>query len=422
MDWAADHVERRPTASLVPSARNARLHSEAHVREIAAAIREWGWTIPVLVDEAGEIIAGHGRVLAAHRLRLESVPVMVARGWTSEQKLAYSIADNRLTEKGEWDKALLKIDLSELRAANFDATLTGYVAAEIEAMLAPPPEVAPNADPDAAVAVEEVVVTKRGDVWLLGQHRLGCGDATSARDVRAVLGGMKPNLMVTDPPYGVGYDPSWSDGGIHGVRENKKVGKVTNDDRSAWGDAWKLFPGDVAYVWHADKGASTVERDLLACGFLIRAQIIWAKNRPILSRAGYHWQHEPCWYAVKKDAIGHWCGDRKQTTLWQIDVQNAETSHGTQKPVECMKRPIENNSAAGDAVYDPFVGSGTTIIAAEMTGRACYALEIDPAYVDVAVRRWQKYTGQMARLQGDNRTFEEVAAGRLESPPVGAVA
>lgn len=261
-------------------------------------------------------------------------------------------------------------------------------------------------------------VARVGDVWRLGRHRLLCGDATKAEDTEKVLAGVNPHLMVTDPPYGVNYDASWRDEAAKhspsmGNRKDTAKGKVANDDRSDWRDAWALFPGDVGYVWHAGVMAANVADSLSACGFEIRSQIIWAKNHLAIGRSHYHWQHEPCWYVVRADATGHWSGDRKQTTLWQIDKpQKSETGHSTQKPIECMKRPIENNSSPGHAVYEPFCGSGTTIIAAEMAGRSCYAIEIDPAYIDVAIIRWQDFTTEQATLDGDGRSFSEIKAER----------
>jgi DNA modification methylase len=261
-----------------------------------------------------------------------------------------------------------------------------------------------------------------------GGHRLLCGDATVATDVESVLDGAKPHLMVTDPPYGVNYDPAWrNEAGraIDGTTQRiatgtvikpigaRALGKVENDDRADWSEAWALFPGAVVYVWHAGTKAGLVQSSLEACGFETRAQIIWAKNNIVISRGHYHAKHEPCWYAVRKGATGHWAGDHKQTTVWNIDKNlKSETGHGTQKPVECMKRPIENNSSPGQAVYEPFSGSGTTIIAAEMTGRAVCAIEVAPAYVDVAVKRWQDFTGKQAVLDGDGRSFDDVAAQR----------
>ena len=218
--------------------------------------------------------------------------------------------------------------------------------------------------------------------------------------------------MVSDPPYGVDYDPAWRNKA--GVAATRRTGKVLNDDRADWREAWALFPGDIAYVWHGALHAATVAESLEVAGFTIRCQIIWAKERLVLRRGDYHWQHEPCWYAVKKTGRGNWTGDRKQTTLWTISSrdQDAATIHGTQKPVECMRRPILNNSSPGQAVYDPFMGSGSTLIAAETTGRICLGLELDPAYVDCAVERWQRFTGEVAVLEATGRCFGEVKAER----------
>ncbi|HWL69431.1 MAG TPA: DNA methyltransferase [Geminicoccus sp.] len=408
--WPADQVQRWPLARLTPFARNARTHSDAQVAQIAASIREWGWTVPVLVDEAGTIIAGHGRVLAAQRLALTEVPVMVARGWSEAKRRAYVLADNKLTLNGGWDAAMLRAELADLAGLGADLSLTGFSAEEVAGLTAE--GAAGLTDPDDVPETPAIPVSRLGDVWQLGRHRLVCGDSTHAEDVAQALDGVTPHLMVTDPPYGVAYDPSWRNAA--GLSGTQRTGKVLNDDRADWRAAWALFPGAVAYVWHGALHATTVAESLVAEGFQIRAQVIWAKDRLVLSRGDYHWQHEPCWYAVRDGAKGHWSGDRKQTTLWQIASrdQDAATVHGTQKPVECMRRPIENNSSPGQAVYEPFCGSGTTLIAAELTGRACHALELDPAYVDVAVLRWQAFVGQQAVLEGDGRSFAEVAAER----------
>jgi DNA modification methylase len=222
--------------------------------------------------------------------------------------------------------------------------------------------------------------------------------------------------MVTDPPYGFEYDADWrnhakrADGSPIGA---KAVGKVMNDGKADWSDAWALFPGAVAYIWHAGNKTHVVAQSLFESSFDLRAQIIWAKSQFVIGRGHYHQHHEPCWYAVRKGETGHWSGDRKQSTLWQIDKpRKSETGHSTQKPVECMKRPIENNSSPGQAVYEPFSGSGTTIIAAEMTGRCCHAIELNPAYVDVAIKRWQEFTGKTATLEATGKTFAEMAEGR----------
>lgn len=415
--WPADKVERRSVESLVPYARNARTHSDAQVAQIAASISEWGWTTPVLVDETGSIIAGHGRVMAARKLGIAEVPVMVASGWTEAQKRAYVLADNQLALNAGWDTDMLKVELADLDGAGFDVGLIGFSPEELAKLTADKTE--GLTDPDEVPETPANPVTVLGDTWVLGKHRLRCGDSTSADDVAALLAGVSPHLMVTDPPYGVKYDPSWRNG-LDKVK--RAQGKVANDDRADWQEAWALFPGDVAYIWHSGTMAHVVAESLVACGFEIRSQIIWAKPHFAISRGHYHPQHEPCWYAVK--GTGHWAGDRKQSTVWQITngtfqggkakAEDSKTGHGTQKPVECMKRPIENNSSPGQVVYEPFSGSGTTIIAGEMTGRCVYAMELNPPYVDVAIKRWQDFTGQKAVLDGDGRTFEDVAAQRYD--------
>lgn len=404
-----DQLHTLAIEGLIPYARNSRTHSDEHVAQIASSIREFGFTNPVLVDEAGGIIAGHGRVLAARKLGLERVPCLRLEGLTEAQKRAYVIADNKLALNAGWDEQMLAIEIKELQGLEFDLGLLGFDAGELDELLAlgdATPE--GQTDPDAVPEVQAEAVTKPGDVWVLGRHRVMCGSSTVATDVEKLLGDGVPHLMVTDPPYGVEYDPDWRN---RADRANGKsygasaTGQVLNDDNADWRDAWALFPGEVAYVWHAGVYSHTVADSLEACGFEMRALVVWAKHRLVIGRGHYHHMHEPCWYAVKKGGTGHWQGDRKQTTLWQIEHNKSETGHGTQKPVEAMLRPIQNNSKAGDSVYEPFSGSGTTIIAAEQTGRRCYAMELSPQYVDVAVCRWQQFTGKTATLESTGEPF-----------------
>jgi DNA modification methylase len=411
-EWPADRVERRSVQHLVADARNARTHTDAQVAQIAAAIREWGWTNPVLIDENGTIIAGHGRVLAARLLGIPDVPVMVARGWSEAQKRAYILADNKLALNAGWNEELLAIEVAGLADMGFDLPLIGFSEDELAALSASPSAGLTDRDqvPDAPVNP----VSRPGDVWLLGRHRLVCGDCTDQDVVARALNGTTPHLMVTDPPYGVHYDPAWRErSGLAG--QGIARGKVENDDRADWRDAWALFPGDVAYVWHGGLHAAAVAESLQATGFQMRCQIIWDKTRLIIGRGDYHWGHEPCWYAVRKGRTGHWQGDRSQTTIWAIPHRKSESGHGTQKPVEAMRRPIENNSSPGQAVFEPFSGSGTTIIAGEMTGRAVHAIELNPAYIDVAVKRWQEFTGEMAVLEETGRSFGEVDLERFST-------
>ena len=411
--FAPERIETWPLAKLQPYAKNAKVHGADQVAKIAASMAEFGWTVPCLVAEDGELIAGHGRVLAAIQLGLTEAPVIVLGHLSEAQRRAYRIADNKLTELGGWDEALLSAELQDLLTEDYDLSLIGFDDGELEALLnvSTEPEAGPREGEDDVPETPEAPISRVGDLWVLGNHRLLCGDSTVATDVERLLGTVRPLLMVTDPPYGVEYDPSWRNQA--GAAKTKRTGKVLNDDRADWREAWALFPGDVAYVWHGALHAATVAESLETAGFTIRSQIVWAKDRLVLSRGDYHWQHEPCWYAVKKTGKGHWAGDRKQTTLWQIANrdQDADTVHGTQKPVECMRRPILNNSSPGQAVYEPFMGSGTTLIAAETTGRVCLGIELNPAYVDVAVQRWQKFTGQEAVLDGTGESFGDLANG-----------
>jgi len=318
LSFAPDAIETWALAKLQPYAKNAKMHGADQVAKIAASMAEFGWTVPCLVADDGELIAGHGRVLAATQLGLTEAPVIALGHLTDAQRRAYRIADNKLTELGTWDEALLSAELNELLAEDFDLSLIGYDDDELEALLSGEvdPETASSEGEDDVPDAPETPISQSGDLWVLGKHRLLCGDATVATDVEQLLGDVKPLLMVTDPPYGVEYDPGWRNKA--GAAATKRTGKVLNDDRADWREAWALFLGDVAYVWHGALHATTVAESLEASGFNIRSQIIWAKDRLVLSRGDYHWQHEPCLYAVKKTGKGHWAGDRKQTTLWQI--------------------------------------------------------------------------------------------------------
>jgi DNA modification methylase len=408
----------RSVDQLIPYARNSRTHSKDQVAQIAASIREFGWTNPILVDGDGTIIAGHGRVMAARKLGEKEVPCIELGHLTEAQKRAYVIADNQLALNAGWDAEMLKVEIAELVDADFDLGLLGFDDAMLAGLTGV--ETEGLTDPDDVPEPPAVPVTVLGDVWVMGRHRIICGSSTEADTVAKLLLDVKPHLMVTDPPYGVEYDASWRDkaaasGALQRFGKNVGIGKVDNDDKADWREAWALFPGDVAYIWHAGNMAHVVAESLLACNFGIRAQIIWSKSQFVIGRGDYHPQHEPCWYAVKKNRKGHYDGGRKQSTIWQIDKpRKSETGHSTQKPIECMKRPIENNSSPGQAVYEPFSGSGTTIIAGEMTGRHIYAVELNPAYVDVAVKRWEDFTGQQATLDGDGSTFDEIAGTRLQ--------
>ena len=379
---------------ITPYKLNAKKHPQSQIEGIAESIKRFGFTQPVVIDGKGEIIIGHGRVEGAKLSGLKEIPCVRRNDLNESEIRALRLIDNRISETG-WDGELLNVDLESLDFdfEPFNIDFDKLRIAKFDGLT----------DEDAVPDAPKEPVSKTGDIYQLGKHRVMCGNSTVATDVDALLDGVKPHLMVTDPPYGVNYDPEWrneadsANGKPYGARA---VGKVENDDRADWSEAYSLFPGDVIYTWHP-AGAKSVEffNSILKSGFDIRMQIIWAKSHFPIGRGHYHVQHEPCWYAVRKGANGHWVGDRKQTTLWKIDKpMKSETGHSTQKPVECMRRPILNNSSPGQAVYDPFLGSGTTLIAAEGTGRVCYGMEISPAYVQIVVERWCNFTGKKAEL------------------------
>jgi DNA modification methylase len=408
--------ETWPIDRLVGYARNPRKNDHA-VDDVAAAIREFGFRVPVVAKSDGTVVDGHLRLKAAKKLGLTEIPVILADDMTDAQIKAFRLSVNKVAEFADWDIDLLKLEFADLKDMDFDLSLTGFKLDEIADMLAEPTE--GLTDEDAVPDAPETPVTVPGDVWVLGRHRLMCGDSTNADDVAKALNGVQPHLMVTDPPYGVEYDASWRPK-LNKIKPGFSTGKhaegvVMNDERADWSEAWALFPGDVAYIWHAGNKAHIVATSLEACGLDIRAQIIWAKNNMVIGRGDYHPKHEPCWYAVRKNRKGHYRGGRKQTTVWNIDKpMKSETGHSTQKPVECMKRPIENNSSPGQAIYEPFSGSGTTIIACEQTDRACHAIELNPAYVDMAIIRWQDFTGEQAVLEATGETYADLHTSRVE--------
>lgn len=417
--------KRVTIADLIPYARNSRTHSEEQVAKIAASIREFGFLNPVITDGDNGIVAGHGRVLAAQKLGMAELPTIEAKHLSEAQKRAYIIADNRMALDAGWDTDLLRVEIADLEGEGFDLSLTGFDVDEIEGFLT---DLTADGltDPDDVPDLPDDPISVPGDVWFLGGHRLVCGDSTNADDVAKALNGVEPHLMVTDPPYGVEYSAGWRNDAMPTKNDpsrwrdgsGRATGKVENDDRADWSEVYALFPGDVAYVWHAGNKANIVAENLVGCGLLIRSQIIWVKNQLVIGRGDYHPQHEPCWYAVRKNRKGHYCGGRKQTTVWNIDrPRKSETGHSTQKPIECMKRPIENNSSPGQAVYDPFLGSGTTLIAAEMTGRKCHGLELSPAYCDVIVKRWQDFTGKDAVHETSGKTYTELRDGTPTPQP-----
>lgn len=346
-------------------------------------------------DGSYVVIGGNMRLKALKHIGETEAPCkVIPPGMPPEKLRAIATKDNSGFGEWDWDALAEEWDRGELDEWGVD----------FPAITKPKKGLT---DPDAVPETPKVPVTRPGDIWALGEHRIICGDSTKAQVVSALLVGAEPHLMVTDPPYGVNYDPKWRvRAGVN--METAASGIVHNDDRADWREAWALFPGDVAYVWHGGVHTHTVADSLVASGFGLRAQIIWNKGQLVMGRGDYHWQHEPCWYVVRGGKTGHYVGGRKQTTVWDIaKPHKSETGHSTQKPVECMLRPILNNSKPGDLVYEPFSGSGTTIIACEQSGRKCRAIELAPEYVDVAVKRWQEFTGKEAVLMATGETFAQ---------------
>lgn len=394
MTYASDGLQLDPN--------NANKGTDRGRALVESSLAECGAGRSVVADAAGTVLCGNKTLEAARKLGLPVRVIETAGGelvvvkrtdlklGVDERARRLAYLDNRAGEVGlEWDLSQILADLE----SGFDFSASGFEERELAALLARLETSAGLCDPDDVPDLPEEPTTKPGDVWILGRHRFECGDSTSPADVDNLLGETKPFIMVTDPPYGVAYDPMWRNQAK--LARTKRTGQVLNDDRADWTEAYKLFPGDVCYVWHAGLFAGEVGENLKEAGFEVRAQIIWRKSRFAISRGHYHWQHEPCWYAVRAGSSAKWNGDRTQTTIWDIgrDTDSEETFHGTQKPVEAMLRPIRNHGGPDDSIYDPFLGSGTTLIAAEMLGRRCLGLELDPRYCDLIAERWSRFTG-----------------------------
>jgi len=414
-----------PISKFVLYARNPRKNDVA-IDRMCGSIREFGFKIPCLVRSGGEVIDGHLRLKAARRLGLKDIPVILCDEWTPAQVKAFRLMVNRSATWADWDDELLTLELQDLQASNLDLALTGFDPKEIEDLLLP------NIQPEEAVPpLPDHPVSRAGDLWLCGPHRVLCGDATNPAMVSRLLGKSNPLLMVTDPPYGIELDSEWRDrAGLNksGSSQPKfrtkghRETKISEDTRADWSDAFALVPSvEAAYIWHASKFTREVLDGLLRIGFLHHQQIIWDKGRTVLTRTHYWFQHEPCWYVRKINAP--WYGKPgENSTIWSSPspkfimggLDEEKFDHPTQKPVDLMRRPILNHTRTGESVYDPFLGSGTTLTAADVTERVCFGLEIDPKYVDVAVKRWQGLSGKRATLEGDGRTFDAIQRERAK--------
>ena len=408
--WLADNIEQWPTDKLVPYARNARTHSDDQVTQIAASIAEFGFTNPILAASDGMIVAGHGRLAAAKKLGLSLVPVVVLDHLTPTQRRALVIADNRITENAGWDEELLAQELTALQNEDFDLSLTGFDADMLDDLLYGGEHTQGETDEDALPECYGPVVSQPGDVWRCGEHRVLCSDATDPASYLLLLGDEKAQMSFTDPPYNVNYANSAKD------KLRGKDRAIINDNL---GDGFYDFllaaltpllthcQGGI-YVAMSSSELDTLQAAFRAAGGHFSTFVIWAKNTFTLGRADYQRQYEPLLYGWPEGAKRHWCGDRDQGDVWQINKPMRNDLHPTMKPVELVERAIRNSSQPGDLVLDPFGGSGTTLIAAQKSGRIARLMELDPKYVDVIVQRWQDFSGQKATRESDGLDFDAV--------------
>ena len=394
-------ITQKKVDSLIPYVKNSRTHSDAQVAQIAASIKEFGWTNPILVDGDNGIIAGHGRLMAARKLGYKEVPTIELADLTETQKRAYIIADNRLALNAGWDNEMLTIELNDLLADGFALELLGFDPKELNALLEP--EVVQGlTDEDAVPEVPEEPKTKLGDIYQLGNHRLMCGDSTNVEAVVELTGGAGVDMLLTDPPYNVAY-------------EGKTKESLTIQNDSMGNDQFRQFlrdafvtadtvmkKGAVFYIWHADSEGYNFRGACDDAGWKVRQCLIWKKSSMVMGRQDYHWKHEPCLYGWK-DGAGHlWAADRKQTTILEFEKPYRNGEHPTMKPVALFEYQMLNNTKGGDMVLDLFGGSGTTMLAAEKHGRHAYLMELDPKYCDVIVKRWEDFTGKTAVLLSEN--------------------
>ena len=410
------HIQHYPLERLIPYARNARTHSDTQVAQIAASIREFGFNNPVLVDTAAGIIAGHGRLLAARKLALAEVPVIVLDHLSEAQKRAYILADNRLAELAGWDDEMLRLELEALKELDFDFTVTGFDEAELGRLLAEQAAQQGLTDEDDCPEVQEDVVSAPGDLWLLGDHRLLVGDSTKRDDVARLMAGESADAVFTDPPYNVDYE-GYTEERLKIAGDKMTAGQFQQFLGAVFSNYRSLMkPGASIYVCHSSSWQREFQNAIEAAGLAVRCQIIWAKNTFAWGFGRYKFQHEPIFYCHVADQSDAWYGDKSQSTLWHENKPAANRLHPTMKPVELVERALLNSSKAGDVVVDLFGGSGTTMIAAERRNRKARLMELDPKYADVIVRRWQEYTGQVATREVDGLPFPSAPSTKEARP------
>ncbi len=404
-------IVQQRTDVLLPYARNSRTHSDAQVAQIAASIREFGFTNPVLVDGDNGIVAGHGRVMAAKQLGLAEVPT-ISVGWLTEgQRRAYVIADNQLALTAGWDEAVLAQEVAWLQGENFNTDLLGFDADFLDGLLAEQDATSTGlTDQDDAPAVQANAITQPGDVWLMGKHRLMCGDSTSVESVNILTVGGGIDMLLTDPPYNVAYEGKTADAlTIQNDSMSDASFRTFLRDAFAAADA-AMKAGAVFYIWHADSEGFNFRGACQDVEWKVRQCLVWRKNSMVMGRQDYHWRHEPCLYGWKGGAGHLWASDRKQTTILDFDRPTRSLEHPTMKPVALFEYQMLNNTKGGDLVLDLFGGSGTTAIACEKNGRYARVMELDPKYCDVIVRRWQAFTGKRAVLESTGQPFPESPA------------
>ena len=413
----AKHIELWLLDKLIPYSKNPRTHSDSQIEQIAASIKAFGFNSPILVDSKAGIIAGRGRLLAARKLQLKEVPVIVLNHLTETQKRAYIIADNQLALNAGWDEELLRLELAALQEEDFNINLIGFEDEKLAQLLADQEAAEGLTDEDAAPELPQSPVSAPADLWVLGNHKLLVGDATVAADVQRLMGGDSADCVFSDPPYNTDYE---------GYTEERL--KIQNDQMSAsqfkrfLRDSFNSFqsavkPGASLYICHSSYWQREFQNALEMAGFEVRCQIIWAKNTFAWGFGRYKFQHEPIFYCHVRGQKDPWYGDKSQSTLWAQNKPAANRLHPTMKPAELVERALVNSSKAGDVVVDLFGGSGSTLIGCERRGRKALLMELDPKYADVVVRRWQEYTGKHARLGGDGRSFDEIARERLKAEP-----
>lgn len=378
---------------LIPYARNARTHSPAQITQIAASIKEFGFLAPIVIAEDNTILCGHGRFYAAQKLGLKKIPCVKESHLTDAQKRAYIIADNKLSINAGWDDELLAVELSDLQGEGIDLSITGFDEKELADLFEDKSKSDVEDDGyDLSAALEKAAFVQRGDFWTVGRHRLMCGDATNADDVVALMNGKRANLFLTDPPYGVSFKSS---SGLTIQNDSIKDEDFYNFLKSAFSAAVAcLEKGAAAYIFHADTEGLNFRRAFVDTGFHLAGCCIWVKDSLVLGRSDYQWQHEPVLYGFLQNGKHSWYSDRKQTTIWNFAKPKKNANHPTSKPLDLLSYPIQNSTQENAVVLDTFGGSGSTLMACELTNRICYTMELDEKYASVILRRYVDDTGR----------------------------